>query len=66
MYIFIAFTLEHKTSDVDNNESFEMFYRKYQEQVYNIVFKYLITYLVLSDNSYNLFIKMYKFNYICF
>lgn len=39
LYIFIVFTLEYKTSNDDNNESFEMFYQKYQDQVYNIIFK---------------------------
>lgn len=33
VYVFIAFTLERKTSDVKNDESFEIFYLKYQEQV---------------------------------
>lgn len=32
VYVFIAFTLDHKTNDIDS-ESFEMFYQKYQEQV---------------------------------
>lgn len=33
VYVFIALTLEHKSSDVNDDESFEMFYQKYKDQV---------------------------------
>jgi len=35
--LFNDFNLENKTYDEDSDESFEMFYQKYQEQVFYVI-----------------------------
>lgn len=49
VYVFIAFPLAYKTNDVENDESFEIFYLKHQEQVIILLLLCVVNHLIILN-----------------